>query len=141
MRDGSATVNLVFQNRNSKKSLAVGMFAQPTMFPPGWLRSTITAGDGTEYSCSTDSITGIQALRAKPSGLTEILPGKEVRVSLKYTPNRRLSEQTKTMKFQAEIVLNSTYSASQYDNYRVDQDVLPPHCKIENLVFDITLNR
>ena len=93
LNDGSIAVNLVFQNKSDKSSIAVAAFAGPNCYvPPCELRSSLTAADGTEYDCHDDGITGIQTMRTRPERLTEIQPGGEIKTSFKFYTRGRLGE-------------------------------------------------
>lgn len=141
MQDGKVLVNFLFQNKNTKKAIGVAVYAYDSWGSSSSLRSSLIGGDGTECTSHSDDLTGLKALRTKPSQLTIIQPGREINVSLKYSPNRRFSENLASARLQAELVVNHDYNESHYANYRTDKDVLPPHCQVENLVLDIQLNK
>jgi TolB-like protein len=142
LNDGSIMVNVYFRNTSAKAAIAVGMYMQQCMVQPCELRSSLVAGDGTEFSCTDRDLTGIQGLRLTPAKLTAIEPGGEIKASIRYDPRARVGDSVTSFKWQAEVVVNLNYSERQYDNFKVNpydsnQDRPPPYCKIHNFVFDI----
>jgi hypothetical protein len=66
--------------------------------------------------------------RWSPKPLTEILPGEELKASLKFTiiDGRRVSNTVTTFSFRPTFLVNYDYNPAAYDNMSFDQDSLPP---------------
>jgi TolB-like protein len=134
--DDSASVTLLFQNKDTKNSIAVALHSAPMPHYLDAITSLVLA-DGTEYLF--ENATGIRLLNSNPNSLTEIAPGESLQVSLKYRAHRMPAESISSATLQAELVINSNYSERSYLNYRQKVDVLPPECRIRNLMFEIPL--
>lgn len=137
LNNGFIEIDLTFQNKSDKNSIAVAMYGNLCYVPPCFLPSSLIAGDGTQHDCNDSDLTGIGAVRVNPKGLTEVEPGAEIKASIKFRPRGRVSESVTTFTLQAELVVNQNYNPRQYDNYRSDQNSLPPGCKLQNLVLEI----
>lgn len=130
---------LTFRNNSRVNTIAVAMHDEGCTALPCELRSSLLASDGTRYVIDTSGITGINGMRAKPENLISIEPGQELKASLIFRPRDVLSEYTRSFELQAEIVVNSNYRDYEYANYRPQGDVLPPYCKIINVMFEIPI--
>jgi hypothetical protein len=130
-------VDLTFQNKSDKNSIAVAMYHDVCYAPPCSLQSSLVAGDGTQFSCDDSDLTGIGSTRFSPKPLTEVEPGGEIKASIRFRPHGRISDSVTTVTLQAELVVNQDYKPRDYDNLRLDQNSLPPHCKLQNLVLEI----
>jgi hypothetical protein len=101
----------------------------------------MVAGDGTQFQCNDSGLTGIQSTRFSPVPLTEVDSNGEIKASVKFFVRGGISQAIKSLTFQSEIVVNQNYNAHAYDNYRLDQNSLPPGCKVENVVLEIPLSK
>jgi hypothetical protein len=132
-------VYLTFHNKSPVNTIAVALHDEGCTAMPCSLRSSLLASDGTPYVIDTAGITGINGLRTKPEYLISIEPGQELKASLTFEPRGDLSEYTKSFELQTEVVVNSNYQDYEYTNYRPRGDVLPPYCKIINVMFEIPI--
>ena len=124
---------------NNTGTIAVAMHDEPCRFMPCELASSLLCSDGTPYVISTSGLTGINGLRTSPQFLTAIEPGQELKTSLTFDPRGYTSGIT-SVRLQSEIVVNRAYRSDEYYNYReTGRDVLPPHCEIINVMFDIPI--
>jgi TolB-like protein len=139
--DGSFSVGLTIQNKSAKNSIAVAMYHDVCYMQPCALLTSMTAGDGTQFNCDDSGLIGIRSTRFSPLPLTEIEPNGEKKVSIRFGTRGTLSETVTTITFQSEFVVNQNYNAHAYDNYRLDQNTLPPNCKIENVVLEIPVQK
>jgi TolB-like protein len=142
---GGLMVNLSFQNKSGKNTVAAAMFHYPSYVRPCILQSTIVAGDGTQYITDDSALTGIGSTRFSPTPLTEISPGGTAKATITYRKdgwvNDKVPKNIISFTWQADVVVNQNYQVSDYDNYRPDENALPPHCKIQHLSMDIQLPR
>ena len=138
MNDGSYMVNLTFQNKSDQNSIAVAMYHDRSYMRPCPLRSSLVAGDGTQLLCDDSALTGIGSTRFSPQPLTEVEANGEIKASITFGTFRgRVSETVTTFTLQAEVVVNQNYNARMYDNYRLDENSMPPGCKVQNVVLEI----
>jgi hypothetical protein len=135
--NGFIEVDLTFQNKSDKNPIAVAMYHDVCYVPPCTLQSSLVAGDGTQFVCDDSDLTGIGSTRFSPKPLTEVEPGGEIKASIRFKPHGRISDSVTTVTLQAELVVNQNYSARAYDNHQLDQNSLPPYCKLQNLVLEI----
>ena len=82
-------------------------------------------------------LTGIRSMEMSPQGLTEVETNGENKASIVFQTRRRPAERVTSYRLQLDVVINQSYKASAYDNYRMPRQGLPPFCKINNLVLDI----
>jgi hypothetical protein len=135
-------VDLVLKNTSMAKALGVAMYSLD--YSAIVLNSSIVTPDGTEYKCSSPNISGIRAMKHDPRYLTEIGPGNDIHVTLKFEPKTVPARGFTSFRLQAEIVLNKSYSERSYATYRPPSmfqpstDELPPGCKLNNLSFEIS---
>jgi TolB-like protein len=141
LNDGTYLLGITFQNKNSKNKIAVAMYHDVCYMPPCSLRTSMVAGDGTQFQCNDSGLTGIQSTRFSPVPLTEVDSNGEIKASVKFFVRGGISQAIKSLTFQSEIVVNQNYNAHAYDNYRLDQNSLPPGCKVENVVLEIPLSK
>lgn len=137
LNDGSYVVDLTLQNKSDKNSIAVAMYHDVCFVPPCTLHSSLVAGDGTQFMCRDSDLTGIGSTRFSPKPLTEVEPGAEIKASIGFRPRGGISDTVTSFTFQAELVVNQKYNARAYDNYQLNQNSLPPNCKLQNLVVEI----
>lgn len=131
-------IDLDFQNKSDKNTIAVAMYQDKCFSPRCALQSSLVAGDGTQFISYDEDLTGIRSTRFSPKPLTEVEPGGDIKASIKFLPRGRISDSVTTFTFQAELVVNQNYIASAYNNLPLDQNsTLPPYCKLQNLVLDI----
>jgi hypothetical protein len=137
LNDGTFSVGLTLQNKSGKNSIAVALYHDVCFMPPCALLTTMTGADGTQFGCNDSGLTGIRSTRFSPSTLTEIEPNGEIKATVKFWMRGSLSENVTSITFQSEMVVNQNYNVHTYDNYQLNQNSLPPNCKIENVVLDI----
>jgi TolB-like protein len=130
-------VDLIMQNKNTKESVAVALYHEACFVAPCTIRGSLTAADGTQFYSDSSAITGIRSMEITPDGLTEIEPNGEQKVSIIFRPQRNPARRVTSYRLQLDIVINQSYKASAYDNYRLPRQGLPPFCRISNLVLDI----
>lgn len=135
--DGTCLVSLTFQNKNTKKPIAVAMYHDVCYMKPCPLRTSLVAGDGTQFQCDDSGLTGIGSTRFSPVPLKKIAPNEEIDASVRLRTRGRISETVASVTFQSEIMVNQDYKERMYDNYRLNENELPPGCKVENLVMEI----
>ena len=136
--DRKVLVYLAFRNCSHTSTLGIAMHDQSCPVTPCYLQSSLVASDGTPYVIDTSEITGINGLRTNPHFLTPIEPGEVLNASFKFQPRGVLSQNISSVRLQAEIVLNEHFVEGQYNYFReTGQDVLPPFCKVINVMFDI----
>jgi hypothetical protein len=137
MNDGTYTVSLTLQNKSATSHVAVAMYHAPTFMRPCPLLTSLTAGDGTQFESDESGLVGINSTRFSPLPLTDIEPNGEIKASIRFGSRFNISETVTSFTFQSEIVVNQNYNAHAYDNYRLNENYLPPGCKVENLVLEI----
>ena len=142
---GGLMVMLSLQNKSAKNSIAVAMFHETCFVKPCHLVSSILAGDGTQFIADDDNLTGIGSTRFSPQPMTEILPGETAKASVGYRQGGwgggKVPSNIISFTWRADMVVNQNYRVSDYDNYRLDENALPPHCKIQHISLDIQLPR
>lgn len=146
LESGDISLSLTFQNKSAKNPVAVAMYHDICFVRPCNVRSSLTASDGTRMHCQDSDLTGIRSLRLAPDALTEISPGGAVKATIAFQGGRRMSNRITSFTFQAEMVVNQNFRASDYANFRPDQESplfrdnresLPPSCKVHNLILEI----
>lgn len=134
--DGTVMVHLSFQNKSAKNSIAVALYHDVCFMQPCMMRTTLVAANGKQFTCSDAQLKGIGSMRFGPDTLTEIEPGATIKASIHFADGR-LSARTTSFTLQSEIVVNQNYRAGAYANYQLNENSLPPGCKIHNLVLEI----
>lgn len=136
LKDGTIQIDLTFENLSNSKTIAVAMYGDVCSFEPCPVLSSLIAADGTQYTINTGGLTGIKCIRALPQKLTAIEPNGQLKASLNFEPQGRLSDSVKSFKMQMQIVVNLNFNESAYDNYRPTHD-LPPHCQVVDMIFEM----
>ena len=131
--DGDILIGFTIQNTSSKNAIAIAFQHASNYMKPWPLRSSLHAGDGTQYGIGERTVSGIVAER-----LTEIAPGKSAKGSMTFDHEgySRLARNVTAFTFQSELLVNPAYSPSQYENYQPDRDSIPPHCEIQNVFIE-----
>jgi len=130
-------VDLIMQNKSSKEVVAVALYHEACYVPPCAVRGSLMGADGTQFFTDDSALTGIRSMEVSPKGLTEVETNGENKVSIIFQPQRRPAEHVTSYRLQLDVVINQSYKASTYDNYRQPTQGLPQFCKINNLVLDI----
>ena len=137
--DAEVLVDLALENTSASASIAVALHCSSAKYLPDTEKiiSSLVASDGTEYWCGKEELMGVSYMNANPSKLTQIGPGENRRISLKYKSTWGHSGNVFSFRLMAELIVCSPYSDTQYERYTPRPDILPPSCKISNLVLDI----
>jgi len=114
----------------------LAMLSDQCIGEPCPLQSTLISGDGIEYSANDKGLLGIHPIRQNPLNLTLIRPGEQLRVSIKFKKSQDPSPTITKFSLRSTIVVNQSYSPEAYNNYRIQDNNLPPNCQTITFFMD-----
>lgn len=132
-------IDLDFENRGNQP-LAVALLGEATSLrgDPRFKASIVDSG-GVEFWGQQSA--GLHVMYADPNSLTQISPGETRHVSLTFRTTWNGSPNTRSCRLRCEFILNPAFDGNSYATYSVDPGVLPPGCRIENLIWEIPVTQ